>query len=65
MSDQQLIEIKAKSKTGAVVTFHVLEILEIDGQPLAFGTDDLRTVLAQIAERLAAVERHTGMTTGD
>ena len=53
MSDQHLIEIKAKSKTGQVVTFHVAEILEIDGQPMRPGTD---TILTNILQRLDALE---------
>ena len=57
-----LIEIKAKSRTGQVVTFQVAEILSIDGQPLTFGAEDVRVHLVRIHERLAVLEQAAGIT---
>lgn len=59
-----LIEIKAKSRTGQVVTFQVTEIISIDGQPLTFGAEDVRVQLLRISERLAALEQLAGISTG-
>lgn len=53
MSDQQLIAIVCKSKTGQVVTFHVSEIISIDGRPLQPDQSD---VLSNILQRLTALE---------
>jgi len=53
MSDARLIEIKARSKTGQIVTFHVAELLEIDGQPVR---PEQQTLLADILTRLERLE---------
>lgn len=54
MNEQKLITIKAKSATGKVVEFSVLEILEIDGSSQATYEGALR--LDRIEERLDALE---------
>lgn len=54
MSEQKPITIKAKSLTGKVVDFQVLEILEIDGSSQAQFESALR--LERIEERLTALE---------
>lgn len=53
----QLIEIKAKSRTGQVITLHVTEILEIDGQPLNPAADDLRVRMGMLEQRMTRVEQ--------
>ena len=59
MNQPHLITIKAKSRTGQVVEFHVAEILEIDGQPLNREQPHLIT---SILTRLDALERAAGLT---
>jgi len=54
----QLIEIKAKSRTGQVITLHVTEILEIDGQPLHPAADDLRVRMGMLEQRVTRLEQH-------
>lgn len=56
----QLIEIKAKSRTGQVITLHVTEILEIDGQPLNPAADDLRIRMGALEQRVAHIEEEKG-----
>ena len=58
MSDARLIEIKARSKTGQIVTFHVAEVLELDGQPVR---DIART---EVATSSRATRRTVGMGAG-
>lgn len=53
MSDPRLIEIKARSKSGQIVTFHVAELLEIDGQPVR---PEQQSLLADIVARLERLE---------
>ena len=57
MSDPQLIELKARSKTGQIVTFHVAELLEIDGQPVRPEQQSLLTDILNRLERLEATEQ--------
>ena len=54
MSDARLIEIKARSKSGQIVTFHVAELLEIDGQPVRPEQQALLTDILTRLERLEA-----------
>lgn len=57
MSDVRLIEIKARSKSGQIVTFHVAELLEIDGQPVRPEQQTLLTNILTRLERLEATEK--------
>lgn len=54
MSEQKLITIKAKSATGKVVEFSVLEILEIDGSSQAQFEGALR--MERLEDRVTALE---------
>lgn len=60
-----LIEIKARTKTGVVQTFSVSEILEINGKPYQSSQDfsDLREHMIHMDGRLTALE--TILTKGD
>ena len=60
MSDPRLIEIKARSKTGQIVTFHVAELLEIDGQPVRPEQQALLTDILTRLERLEAGRNANG-----
>lgn len=56
MSDPQLIPVVCKSKTGQLVTFHVREVISIDGRPLQPDQSD---VLNHILQRLNELEEAT------
>jgi hypothetical protein len=60
-----LIEIKARTKTGVVQTFSVSEILEINGKPYQSSQDftDLREHMIHMDGRLTALK--TILTKGD
>ena len=51
-----MILIQAKSKTGALVSFEVDQILTIDGEPHNQSTSQLRAHLLVVEGRLQAVE---------
>lgn len=55
----ELIEIKARTKTGNIQVFSVMQILEIDGKPYqsAEATEDLRTHLIHMDGRVSAIEK--------
>lgn len=54
----ELIEIKARTKTGVVQSFSVLEILEINGRPYQSreDTEDLRAHVIHLDGRVSAIE---------
>jgi len=58
MSVSDLIEIKARSKSGVTQTFNVLEILEINGRPYhsSDAYDELRSHVIHLDGRLTAIE---------
>jgi hypothetical protein len=56
VTEQKLITIKAKSASGKVVEFSVLEILEIDGSSQAQFESALR--MERVEQRLDALEQH-------
>lgn len=58
MSEQQLIEIRAKTKTGNVQSFCVAEIISIDGRPWqpAGDAEALLQHFNHISGRVAAIE---------
>lgn len=55
----ELIEIKAKTKTGLVQSFHVAEIIEINGKRYISQeeTEDLRANLIHLDGRVSALEK--------
>lgn len=59
MSDGNLIEIKARTKTGMVQSFMVTQIIEINGKRYIpqEETDDLRANLIHLDGRLSAIEK--------
>lgn len=63
----ELIEIKAKTKTGVIQTFHVAEILEINGKPYQSAEDTLaiREHVIHLDGRMSAVEAILGKGNSD
>lgn len=55
----ELIEIKARTKTGVVQSFHVAEIIEINGKRYVSQeeNEDLRTHLIHLDGRVSALEK--------
>jgi hypothetical protein len=56
------IEIRAKTKSGTIQAFQVVEIVSIDGKPYlpAEGTEELKQHLIHLDGRLTAIERIVG-----
>jgi hypothetical protein len=57
-----LIEIKAKTKTGVIQTFQVSEIIEIDGKPYRSCDQyqEMRDQIIHLGGRLSAIEAFIG-----
>lgn len=51
-----MIEIKAKTRSGVIQSFHVEEILEIDGKPYRGMPEDLRDAILHLEGRVVALE---------
>lgn len=55
---EQLITIRAKTKTGVIQEIQVAEILEIDGQPYrpASETEQIRQLVNHLGGRISTIE---------
>jgi hypothetical protein len=67
VSDERLIEIVAKTKSGGVMPFKVLQIISIDGKPYGDPDDvqQLRDFVNHLSGRITACENALRLPTGD
>jgi hypothetical protein len=67
VSDDQLIEIVAKTKSGSVMPFRVLQIISIDGKPYGDPSDvqQLRDFANHLSGRITACEHALRLPTGE
>jgi hypothetical protein len=67
VSDERLIEIVAKTKSGGVMPFKVLQIISIDGKPYGDPDDvqQLRDFVNHLSGRITACENALRLPTGE
>ena len=67
MNDERLIEIVAKTKSGGVMPFRVLQIISIDGKPYGDPSDvpQLRDFMNHLSGRITACENALRLSTGE